>query len=214
MLVDNIEKISNLLKFKENTYYFIQVIQRKKENPDLPKSELQRGFWYITSKKDLEIHLPRIILTCNLYNARAYISLIPRSLEKLGKKCLLEFSKRVLNNSYTNIFSIPQKSALSDETRMPGIFPKPYWMIDIDSKDSTYIDNIILYLKSLKIIIVEKLDTPNGIHIIIEAFNPKLIEDLRIIRARDDYKLNTGEEFTLRNECNTILYSAHSDKNP
>ena len=48
--VNNFDKIKPLLVFEEGvTYYFIQVIQRKKENPDLPKSEIQRGFWYITS---------------------------------------------------------------------------------------------------------------------------------------------------------------------
>ena len=205
--VNNFDKIKPLLVFEKGvTYYFIQVIQRKKENPDLPKSEIQRGFWYITSIEELDIHWPRIKKICDDYNARAYISLIPRSLEKLGKKCLVEYSKRIVNNEYSRIFAIPQKNALSKETTHT-LGTKPWWCIDIDN--SSYMPKIseyFLIFTNIKSI----LKSPNGYHLIVECFNPKLIKPYLIIKSKDDYRFASGEEFTLRKECNTILYVGKS----
>jgi hypothetical protein len=201
-MVNNLDKIKSLLVFEKGvTYYFIQVIQRKKENPDLPKSEMQRGFWYITSMEELEIHWPRIKKTCEDYNARAYISLIPRSLEKLGKKCLMEYSKRVINNEYSRVFAIPQKNALSKET-IYSKGEKPWWCVDIDNPEQMpKISEYFLLFTNIKAI----LETPNGYHLIVECFNPKVIKPYAT--RKDDYKFASGEEFTLRKECNTILYS-------
>ncbi len=205
--INNYDKIKSLLVFEKGvTYYFIQVIQRKKDNPDLPKSEIQRGFWFITSIEDFDIHWPRIKKTCDDFKARAYISLIPRSLEKLGKKCLIEYSKRVLNNEYTRIFAIPQKNALSPETiNCPKSIDKPRWCIDIDKDvDMPKISEIFLIFTNIRSI----LKTPNGYHLIVDCFNPKTILSYKKSKSRDDYKLASGQEFTLRKECNTILYSA------
>lgn len=204
--VNNYEKIKSLLVFKKDiTYYFIQVIQRRKDNPDLSKSEIQRGFWFITSMEDFDLHWPRIKKTCEDYKARAYISLIPRSLEKLGKKCLLEYSKRVAGNEYTRVFSIPQKNALSVETiDCNGLIEKPRWCIDIDKdSDMPKISEMFLGFTEIRSI----LKTPKGYHLIIDCFNPKVISSYKISKSRDDYKFASGEEFTLRKECNTILYS-------
>lgn len=58
MTVDNSKDIVNLLNFKVSPkgkpeiYYFVQVIQRRKENPDLPLQEIQRYAWWVT---DLEV---------------------------------------------------------------------------------------------------------------------------------------------------------------
>lgn len=204
--INNYEKIKSLLVFKKDiTYYFIQVIQRRKDNPDLPKSEIQRGFWFITSMDDFDIHWPRIKKTCEDYKARAYISLIPRSLEKLGKKCLLEYSKRVACNEYSKIFAIPQKNALSKETiNCSNLIEKPWWCIDIDNKsEMPKISEIFLLFTNIKSI----LETPKGYHLIVECFNPKKLISYKKLKNRDDYSIPGIGEFTLRKECNTILYS-------
>ena len=205
MIVNNIDKIRKLLKFNNDTYYFIQVIQRRKENPDLPKLEIQRGYWYITSLKDLDIHLPKITMLCSIYNARTYISLIPRSCEKFAKLCVIEFGRRVFNNSYTNIFSIPQKISLKNEVMQSGVFPKPFWLIDIDKVED--IKAIIDFIKNnTSIKLVEIINTVNGVHLIVECFNPKKELNL-LINKNNDYILPGKEMFTLIKTCNTLLYA-------
>lgn len=211
MKVDNIDKIRPYLIFKtgknnvSEIYYFIQVIQRRKDNPEMEGSEYQRGNWFITSLKEFDKHLPRIVKTCEDYNARAYISLTPRSLEKLCKKCLLDYTNRLITEDYARVYDIPKKAGLSEYTiQSRGIIDKPRWILDIDNPD---------YYESIKTVISREtkvLDTlptsSGGYHLLVEAFNPRKLQATSS-DLYGDYKLISGEEFTLRTEGNTILYS-------
>lgn len=208
MILDNIEIIRRLLKFKEGVFYFIQVIQRRKDNPELEKTDMKRYQCFITSETDLDIHLNRIKKVCNDFNARAYISLIPRSLEKLGKQCLLEYAKRVNSSDYSRIWDIPNRLALSEETRMSGVLPKPFRMLDLDDSDLNSLNLLIESLEALGLIVVETIPTLNGYHVLVEAFNPKLLLKDGMTKNGEDYILPSGTvKFTYREECNTILYA-------
>jgi hypothetical protein len=202
MILDNIDKVKSLLEFREGIFYYVQVIQRKKENPELSKSDIKRYQTFITSLEDLNVHLPRIKIVCELYNARAYISLIPRSLEKLAKQCALEYVKRISLGEYKRVWDIPNRLALSDEVRakIPG--KKPMWVFDVDEPENT--DKIVEIVNKAGISLVDILQTPNGSHILVEAFNPKKLESYR---KGEDYEFPSGEKFTFRPDCNTIIYA-------
>lgn len=204
MILDNIDKIKALLKFPDGGFYFIQVIQRKKENPDLPTTDMKRYQCFITSLKDLDIHLPRIKKVCEDYNARAYISILPRSLEKLAKQCLLEYAQRVNNQIYNRCWDIPSRCALMDEIRYSDKKSKPFRMFDVDKKED--VDTIIEYVKGVGIKVIETIPTLNGAHVIVEVFNPRLLDSLQT--KQEDYILPGGESFTFRPDCNTILYAS------
>ena len=91
-VVNNFGEIVNLLKFKSlgngkpEIYYFVQVIQRKKENPHLDCSEIQRYAWWVTDIEYLKKSWDRLRDMCDHFKARAYISITPRSLGKFGKQ--------------------------------------------------------------------------------------------------------------------------------
>jgi len=206
MILDNIDSIKRLLVFPEGVFYFIQVIQRKKENPDLDTSDIKRYQCFITSMRDLDTHLERIKKVCIDFNARAYISVIPRSLEKLGKQCLLEYAKRVNNGLYNRIWDIPNRVALMDDIRYSDKKSKPYRMLDVDNKD--HVEAIINCIKEIGITVVATIPTINGAHVFVEVFNPKLLDKLET--RGEDYVLPGGESFTFRTECNTILFASTS----
>lgn len=217
MIVDNSKDIVNLLNFKTNSkgkpeiYYFVQVIQRRKENPDLPIQEIQRYAWWITDLEVLKKSWDRLKDMCKHFKARAYISITPRSLEKFGKQCMFEYSKRVANNDYSNIHNIPKKVALSKETiQSKGVVNKPRWIIDVDIKDSYNLEDVKKFISNYTNILCV-LDTPNGYHLVIESFNYGSMKEFLVSKVREDYKFinDLGEEllFTLRREGNTILYA-------
>lgn len=208
MILDNIDKIKALLVFPDGVFYYVQVIQRKKENPDLPVSDMKRYQCFITSMRDLDIHLPRIKKVCEDYAARAYISLIPRSLEKLGKRCLLEYAKRVSDGLYSRIWDIPNRCALSDEVRYSGRKTKPFRMLDVDKKED--IEAVKKRITEFGIKIIETIPTINGAHIIVEVFNPSILKLVAVQIKQEDYTLPDGQSFTMRAECNTILYASTS----
>lgn len=206
MILDNIDKIKSLLKWPDGVFYFVQVIQRKKENPDLPVSDMKRYQCFITSIKDLDTHLPRIKKVCCDYNARAYISILPRSLEKLAKQCLLEYAQRVNKALYNRVWDIPNRVALSEDIRMSDKKSKPLRMFDVDKKDD--VQTIKDFVSEIGIKVVETIPTINGAHIFVEAFNPSLLNGLET--RQEDYILPSGESFTYRPDCNTILYASTS----
>lgn len=203
MIVDNISVIRPLLKFKEGVFYFIQVIQRQKDNPDLYKSDVKRYQCFVTSLQDFDFHLDRIKKECSDWNARAYISLVPRSLEKLSKLCLLEYAKRVSKGEYKRAWDIPNRLALSDEVRMSGIYSKPWRLFDVDDTKDT--DKIKESCREVGIEIAAEIQTKTGVHLLVEAYNPKDLEK-KFTRDGEDYYSSAGR-FTLRLDCNTILYA-------
>lgn len=206
MRIDNKDKILPYLVFGRNTFYFVQCIQRRKENPLLEKDSYQRGYWFITSLQEFQLHLSRMRSMTEHFNARVYISMCPRSLEKLTKYCIVEMGKRVISENYALSFSIPQKLALSKNVLEKGIRPKPIWIIDIDSRENEYRDNIIRYLKEIGVEILDTLDTLNGYHLLVNAFNIGLLKTLRVTTKRNDYKIKSGEIFTILPEGNTVLF--------
>lgn len=199
MITDNIDIVKSLLLFPEGIFYYLQVIQRKKDNPDL-EQDRKRYQCYIASERDFNIHITRVKKVCEDYNARAYICLVPKSLEKFGKACLLEYTKRVCSGDYSRVWDLPNRVALDVDVRATGVFPKPRWMLDVDNP--LWINRIEEFCKSKDINVVAKLKTPNGYHLIVEAFNPS-----KVTFRGEDLMISEDCWCTLRKDCNTVIYS-------
>jgi hypothetical protein len=82
---DNFNLVTNLLDFEnEKSFYFIQILKRRKENPDMKQNVRVINNYYIYSKEDLEKMKPRIVEDCEKHNARAYINLNRLDTEKIA----------------------------------------------------------------------------------------------------------------------------------
>ena len=80
MILDNIDKIKELMRFDdEHDYYFVQVIQRRKDNLGMQCDARGIKAYYINSMKDFDSKLPEIKLMSRSFNARVYIHLNPRN---------------------------------------------------------------------------------------------------------------------------------------
>ncbi len=115
---------------------------------------------------------------------------------------MMEYAKRVCSEDYSRVWDLPNRVALCSDIRAPKIIPKPYRMFDVD--EGSHKDNIIGWLEKYNIKIITSLPTPNGHHIIAEAFNPSVIKEYK---QGEDYVFPDGEKCTYREECNTILYA-------
>lgn len=196
-MIDNLTEIVPLLKFEEGTFYYLQVLQRKKDNPGMSWQTKQRYFKFIRSQEELETYTKEAREISDFYNARAYISLTPRSFEKLSLEALVELSTRIKNKDFGSNFKIFEKLAL-----LPGCAKKEgkLWMMDYDSKLPGFPE----FLEATyKVKIRASLPTVNGYHIIVEPFNIQILgqpEDA-------DYNYKLGEyEFGLKFDCNALLY--------
>ena len=173
-MVDNFERIIELLEFpSEDTFYHLQVLKRKKENPDVGSNSYLVKTYYIKSKEYLDKVGPEIVCLCEFHNARAYINLTPRSFEQLAFQHLKKVTDQILNKDYKSAHT-----AYNSVCGEYGIKPKR-WIIDIDlpgDEGHKLGDKIMDFIESEcqpfgDTKYVATIPTRNGFHLITRPFD-------------------------------------------
>ena len=212
MVLNNIDKIVPLLVFKEGIFYFLQVIARKKDNPRQSR-DLQLFSKCICRKESLDLVLDEVKLLCESFNARCYISLLPRSIEEFIKRENLELTRRIVNNSFTHkVFRVQDSVALDNMcVRWKGIIPESRCMIDVD--DVSVCDDLDKLLEG-KVKVETILPSYSGVHYVCSNFHPaNLSNDVQRVGNSEDWKLNLqGKTVTICRDVNVILYAKREDK--
>lgn len=173
MVVDNFDEILSHLSFNnKDEFYFLQIIQRKKDKGN-EGLHVRSGYrlirsYYIYSKQDLISLKDRIIELCKNNNARAYINPNVRNAKEVSLECIKKYSDLVLNdNSFmgNNIWDSSCGCA-----RARGY--KALWTVDVDKPEQlNSIINIINSCQGVNDKIKYILPTVNGYHIITYGFN-------------------------------------------
>lgn len=184
--VDNWVQIAKLLKFEETTdFYMLQIIKRRKENPELQGNCKALRTIYITSVDqfmDLEATLKAQAMQ---ENARIYINLNVKSMKKAMGATLAEMAKRFTADDYHKPYRIFDACA-----GKLGAVRNPTWVIDIDWADalpSSSDDERQAFLATLMMKInsyhpvedkcVDIIPTVNGFHLITAPFNPQELSE-------------------------------------
>jgi len=175
-MINNFEHIRSLLRFEdENEFYFLQIIQRKKEHPDLGRNNRLIKAYYIQSLEQLDKYTEEIIGLCDKFNARAYIHLNRRN----SKVVAFEMMELLATNLKLNQFN--QLSKLYNTVCGNHHSDKDKtWIIDIDDKS---ISNLVEIAKEINKIepesykIVTQIQTKNGYHLITKPFNSKVFSE-------------------------------------
>jgi len=205
-MTDNFDKLTNILKFEPGTFYLLQIIQRKKDNPYLESNSKVIKEFYINDQQYLDSKKNEIKLLCADMKARAYLHINKKSykdisftmMEKLIDIIRLgnyERCKTVFNASFGN------KIAETRETKR--------WIIDVDEKDFAIFPIYHQAICLLPIVIkkfqskdyasfCERIETPNGCHIITSPFDVKKFSEML---ALSDIK------YSLHKNNPTILYA-------
>jgi len=169
-MIDCIELIKDLLVFETNDdFYFLQILQRKKENPNLGSNSKVIKNYYITSTQHLIDKYDEIKSLCNMFNARASLRLNKRSFEKVAFKSLENFANVMQTKEYKHIMNCYDKACglLNNEKQKK-------WIVDIDKDELVWLEQIINSVQESepndnKIII--QLPTKSGVHLITKPFN-------------------------------------------
>ena len=169
-MCNNLEIIISLLKFySEDDFYFLQILRRKKEHPDLRSNSEVIKTYTITSKEHLIKKMPEIILLCDFYNARACINLNLRSFEKIAYQTLKKACDQVFNKDFKSL-----KNAFNSAAGTYSSDPNKKWILDIDLKDELglqKINEIQSYFEEENInAIITVIKTKNGYHLITSPF--------------------------------------------
>lgn len=196
-MIDNFDIIKGLLKFESpDDFYHLQIIKRKKENPELGSNSYVVKTYYIKSVEYLEKKRNEIINLCEFNNARACINLNRRSFERLAFHMLKKVTDQIMNKDFKSVRKAYESvcGAYSNE-------PNKKWIIDIDYKDISEEERGVIF-NYIKLLIKETgkdetitiIPTRNGEHWITSPFN------LGIFRE------NYGGTIDVHKDNPTILY--------
>lgn len=186
-MINNFETILNIIAQKnvtEDNFFFLQIIKRRKENPEMTSNNITCDVLYIKDAEHLAKKEDRIIKRCNDENARAYINLNMRSKRKVALQTMKNIAECIANDNYNvaNAYASAAGSTHQD--------PNKTWVIDIDYDPAkTVVENrdavrpvtdVIceLILQTGKTPNLHLVPTRNGIHIISQPFNTQLFKEV------------------------------------
>lgn len=200
--VDNFDRISEILLFKEDLrpeiagdwFYMVQIMTRTKDTGEKPK---HIRTMFVESREYLMSHKDMIVKLCEMFNARAYISINPSSYKTCAFKMMKELADVLDTENYKGILSLPEtcagKYTCGKENKK--------WIIDLDGiqgdeQTAPYINFLIEEYnngkgkQSWEII---TLPTVSGSHLLVSPF------DVRGFKKR-------WPEIDIHKDSPTILY--------
>lgn len=177
-MVNNFDIIKPQLKWNNSDqYYFLQVLQRKKDaapgmkvNGTNNNSRLIKAY-YVKSLEYLEFIEPEVIELCKIFNARAGINLNRRSFEKTALQNLKLVTDNLINKNFDKVYKTYSSAA--------GKFShdnNKKWIIDIDKEEIPLLDEIKGFLIVVEPYNVEnkvvcQIPSKTGLHLITSPFN-------------------------------------------
>lgn len=211
--IDNFDRIEKYLEFKnpDDDFYFVQIIKRRKDNPNDDKREgnYHNRSWYlgsykITSADQLMQLKPEITSICDKNNARAYICVNARS-----KKATEE---RVRFIKQTKPDAEHVEDIVAGEAK-----DGPNWrgqrlrlVIDIDTNNKKVWDEVHYILNMCNLTILDEYETPSGgLHIILPNKEGKNFEYAKILFKKFDNFQDVGRNAMVHPnpDGKMILYS-------
>jgi len=176
-MINNFEQISNLLKFEdENEFYFIQVIQRKKEVADLGRNNRVIKTYYVYNLDKFKKYKEEIIQLCSLFNARAYIHLNRRNSKVIAFEMMELLASNIKNNHFnqlSNLYNSVVGQHHSDKDKT--------WIIDVDEKTPSLLLELhtkMTYIQPEGNKVVARIETKNGYHLITKSFNSQKFSEI------------------------------------
>lgn len=173
-----INNLETLLPFIQPTsaddFYYLQILQRKKENPELGRNSRVIKNYYIKSQEELLKKWEEIKALCKLFNARASLRLNKRSFERVAFKALINYAENMQQRDFTNIAHGYDKAVGlgHNESKVNA-----KWILDIDDNPSQeLIDEMIKVIEDAKPLkeeskILALVPSKTGMHIITSPFD-------------------------------------------
>jgi len=171
-LTSNFEHIIPILSFEDGYFYYAQIIQRRKDIPDLPKTRIVLRDDVIPSLEYLESHMEFWMKFCQVNNARMYINVNRKRYDLTSYMMVEQLSVAMRTNQFGHIPNIFKKAAF----RTPTDKRDQWLLIDIDEKDLSLVNNIQMWLDS-NWVESYHLPTKNGYHVISKKFNTQKFKD-------------------------------------
>lgn len=176
-MIDNFDLIIPLLKFDNpSEFYFLQIIQRKK---DFKEGEKRLGRnnnnrlikpYYIYSTEQLLSYKEEIVKLCEVFNARAGINLNRRNQKDVALKCLEILAIALRKDDEFKGVSKIYSSACGKESNSDKL-----WIVDLDKDDLENLNEIYKVIEDSRpngeSKIIATIPSKSGVHLITKRFD-------------------------------------------
>lgn len=210
-MIDNFDIVEPLLKWRsDDDFYFIQVIQRKKDHKDGTRvngtnnnSRLIKAY-YVRSLESLQFYKPEIIELCKVFNARAGINLNRRSF----KKTQLKFLKKIVDQ-LENGMECKGYKAYSSVVGASHNDNEKKWIVDVDEEELSFIPEIRQALTGCQPNlgedkVIAKIPSKTGVHLITSPFNRKDFPNL-LNELTEPYQIQLSLAIQTNNPTNLYI---------
>jgi hypothetical protein len=176
--VDNFDLIRPLIVFPDDqSFYFLQVLKRRKDNPDLGKDMVHIADFYIYSIEEYDKIRDRVTKICEDENARAYLRLNVRDSKKIAMQTLKRIVDYISSENYKAV-----KKAYASCTGEFGSSTDKTWIVDIDNVSVDSFGHSEKYSKICDLVsdlqreagkepMMNIIPTKSGFHLITRPFN-------------------------------------------
>jgi hypothetical protein len=196
-MINNTDLIRPMLSFDKDDFYFVQVLKRRKDNPDMEKDMSVIDNFYISSFESYDRIVPQIIKLCDHENARGYFRLNKRNYKALAPhmvKRTLEIAfgndchalKNVFDSVAGEHHSDPDKKWIVDidwvdfDISRTLVIPKENGDLGVMTGDSRMAELLSLIqglqLEAKRDPLMRILETKNGLHVITRPFNLQIFK--------------------------------------
>ena len=197
-MVDNFNVIKEHMMFRnERSFYFVQILKRKKENPEMKSYSRPIESFYIFSKEDLERYKQYIIDKCEKNRARAYIKMNCLDAESVMLEQIATITRAIRDNDW-KAMSKTLNSACGICGKQNG--NEKLYLVDLDDiqVDSNEMKNMVNYIDSLQPLkfdennnLISKvkmaIPTKHGCHLLVTGFDKQTFkQNYNNIDVHDD----------------------------
>lgn len=197
--VDNFKLISSLLDFPtEDVFYFGQIIQRRKDNPDIGADNIVLRDFYFESIEKFWRKENEIKGFCEHFHARAYIHLNKRSKEAVAFEALKTMVDHIAKKEFQSLRSVYATACgqkVSDDNKK--------WILDIDFDNVELENQMIAWINAAQPIevtnkFIAEIPTLSGKHYIVKPFNSQ--------EFAQNCLFSEIKDFSLQKNNPTLLY--------
>jgi hypothetical protein len=173
-MINNIDIIKPLLNFEEEgDFYMLYILKRKKDQPEGERDNHQSvrtiKTYCVESLEYLDKRYDEIKQLCEMFKARAYIHVQKQNHKDVSLEMMMALAQKIRDGQH-------KQQGLFDSVVGQLKTHEKRWIVDVDTKDETKIENIIKILNRVhpqdggeKIETI--IPTKNGCHLITKKFN-------------------------------------------
>lgn len=229
MKTNNFDILKDFMDFSDpNKFYLALVVQRKKDNPELDRSERIIKNYMIPSLEKLDYVREEMETLCQVFNARVYLYINRRSFKNTQKAMAKILIDQICAESVSNLNHLFDSCAASH-----GCGDK-FWIIDVDlpkKPDVCSSDSYMRLESDVKMKLFDELEgmepelpeggrrvqlvlpTKNGFHIVTKPFDTREWRNIvgRMTCIEEKYGLQVELELKKDAMVNLILPPEQTD---